>query len=1183
MRDIFNLYINGNLVDFDATPSFPITYQIEDLANPTAVKNSFSKTIKISGTKNNNKIFGEIYNLDRAQLYKFNQNSGVYFDASKRAPFELYKNNELIESGYIQLTDITIKDYNITYNITLYGGLGDFFYSLMYKEDGEKKTLADLYYKVEDANGDVLPKETELNFTINKDFVNNSWESLKTGATGNTINDVVSFAPSYNGLYSDFSNNTFIINTKNSEVFNTDNSKTVDGVEYTTYEGYKLAKVERDFTEWEAQDLRSYMQRPCLKFNKLFNALCDSDNNGGYSVNLDNTFFNENNPYYSKTYMALPLLPSMVEGTEDDVKNYNLYLDNEYYANTAHIGYYNNTLRLNTGYNLAFNGDDLSATASNDFVIDMTNVPITSTFNVSVDFNLNFVAESLNNTMDNENLYLSCMNIEDYWTQEDPEEGWESEHIVNISPIYKSITVQLVMRDAENLNAPKYYSKFLNFTNLMSYNGYGYFFSQPSKWINDNATAQEKEQRNYAYAFGNFKRQGETNNYKFVTDNKQSTFNLNIKDVPRKNKMSISLIVKLMYDRYDSQVTPRFLTNKLANVKSYQEQSQPIEYTVKGYSTLPLNNTSILEWNSNTPTVRSNAPIKKNVLLKTEFSPCDVLLDYCKLFGLYFTKDIHSKTINIMSKNTFYNGNVININNKIDYSQEFKITPYLFETKYYLMKPQDNESYFSKKYKNEYNLSYGQKRIDTNYNFNNETKELFEKSLFQNAITATDTSPYYKTLKNINNLICPSWFLNNPTITLYNGVGGNNAKTTDINYNYNNIVNVGSAVDWNIKSGYDLFAKTCFFNLDNNNKSLSDISSTLLFFNGFKELKDTKNNVLKYWLTDDVYTMSILNDGKMCYLYTESATDYTGGNIAILQNELPQFVRYKTNEDFINESLDFGLPKETYIMPVINYNEDATIYNKFWRNYLVDRYNINTKKVLCNVNLKGLNISTDTLRNFYYFNNSLWVINKIENYNPTSEDTTKVEFVKVNEIENYTEGQQQYYYNNIELSENSATLDYNVTSYNITLTANNNWMAVATNIQNTVSPRSGTQGTHLIEFDFEPNETEDIKTDYFIFSCNGETKDFELKLLPSPKNAKLLYGYVYDENTQTALPGYRIVFNGEKEVTTNEDGYYQLYLGKSLGNIIDVEIYKDDELINIEIVTGVGMQSKEQRNFNLLL
>lgn len=56
--------------------------------------------------------------------------------------------------------------------------------------------------------------------------------------------------------------------------------------------------------------------------------------------------------------------------------------------------------------------------------------------------------------------------------------------------------------------------------------------------------------------------------------------------------------------------------------------------------------------------VTSGMHITKQLFLKTEKSPADFLLDYTKLFGLYFIKDVGSKTIKICSRNTFFTGRI---------------------------------------------------------------------------------------------------------------------------------------------------------------------------------------------------------------------------------------------------------------------------------------------------------------------------------------------------------------------------------------------------------------------------------------------------------------------------------------------------------------------------------------------
>lgn len=168
MRKI-RLYIGEQLADLPEGVNLPITYTTEDFKNPTIVKNSFSKTISLPNTEVNNKIFNYSYKLDRFQHIDS-------FNPSKRVDFQLFCDGDLIESGYVQLNNISGIGEDKKYNITLYGGLGDFFYGLKYKEDGTTKSLADLQFFVEDNSGNYRDKDDELTFNINKEFVSECFD-----------------------------------------------------------------------------------------------------------------------------------------------------------------------------------------------------------------------------------------------------------------------------------------------------------------------------------------------------------------------------------------------------------------------------------------------------------------------------------------------------------------------------------------------------------------------------------------------------------------------------------------------------------------------------------------------------------------------------------------------------------------------------------------------------------------------------------------------------------------------------------------------------------------------------------------------------------------------------------------------------------------------------------------------
>ena len=155
-----------------------------------------------------------------------------------------------------------------------------------------------------------------MNFYINKDFVNKSFNNY-WNSDFTTLDSFVGFIPAYNGLYENFDNETCLINTAGDTLF--PKSASDGGTTYTPYNGYALAQLNRAYTEWEIRDLRSYMQRPVLKLSKLIETICRKENSG-YDVIFDDYFFNYANPYWSKSFVALPLLGSSEDEESDSIK-----------------------------------------------------------------------------------------------------------------------------------------------------------------------------------------------------------------------------------------------------------------------------------------------------------------------------------------------------------------------------------------------------------------------------------------------------------------------------------------------------------------------------------------------------------------------------------------------------------------------------------------------------------------------------------------------------------------------------------------------------------------------------------------------------------------------------------------------------------------------------------------------
>ena len=293
MRNKFTLYIEGLQADLDDNSFLLLNYTAEDLSNPTIVKNSFSRQITLKGTPRNDEIFGHIYRNDRDTIYG-SPYTGPYFDPTRKTSFVIYNEvNEILESGYLKLDEVSITRKRREYKVTLYGGLGSFLYGLSYDGSGNKLTLADLDFG-----------ET-LDFVIDRDTVAAAWQSLSDNDQSGKWT-IINFMPAYNGKPAKpFDSNKAVVHNA------TVGLPIKDGDYSVTQGGFSLVSLDSDVTEQDAKDYRSYLQRPVLRLKNLIQAICNPANNGGWTVNLDPEFYDQNEPhwpFWNDTWLTLPML-----------------------------------------------------------------------------------------------------------------------------------------------------------------------------------------------------------------------------------------------------------------------------------------------------------------------------------------------------------------------------------------------------------------------------------------------------------------------------------------------------------------------------------------------------------------------------------------------------------------------------------------------------------------------------------------------------------------------------------------------------------------------------------------------------------------------------------------------------------------------------------------------------------
>lgn len=919
LKDI-KLFIGEQQVEFTDPVDILYTYQIDDLTNPTAIKNSFTKTLTIKGTPNNNKLFGMFWNLERMQgSGGFN---GVEFNSSKKCDFMLYNNGELYESGYVKLNTVRLSKTNendIEYDITLYGGLGDFFYNLSTDEQsGDKLTLADLDYLSTDNS------ENELNYTINIDTIKEAWENIHTNSGKWSV---INFMPSYNGISSDFDAEHVIINTQDTTF-----EKTVkeDNVIYGTKNGWVLGNLPTALNEHEMRDYRSYLMRPVIRTKKVIEACCNPQNNGGYEVVLDKDFFNDNNPYWNDTYITLPL-PENLELTNSgqELTGVTLMLD------------------TTTGNEQEYMYQDINLSLG-EFSSEMTDLGLTC--KIKTDRGPYIYSTYVNKFLTTTN-YLGSLFVQLLAYNGDKVIG--ASETYNLSSIGKagSSTAQGT-NDKYDYTGGKYVpdshnTKILDVIGTFGMNGF-------------------KNQNGSDYIF-NF---GISNINAPVTKLKFRYFwGANKK---KKDKCGGK---NYLFDKTGD--TSLGMNGGWGNVAASQISAEIGWFNMKAVVGESIG--------------RTGTEITKRLLLKTKNSPFEYLVGYCKHFGLYFRKDVFEKKIYIETRNNFYKRNeIIDLTKLVDISQPIIIQPTVFDTKWIQFNPEYYESEFFTRYMQSEGVEYGSKLVNTGYEFNADKKNVMSGNAYKSAIEGHERSKYFS--QYAGDLSIRPW-MQGMTYNLYNG--------DDILERMPDVIG-GKLFGINEAEGmkfYDLFPKVQFKN--NNGSSLTG-NDVLVFYSGMKPVNYNRANNVNYILSDDTKYQTALNEGKPCWMFTTRELDKDGNRICYKLNNIPCFERYLTGDgsNYVQYALDFGSPRQLFVQQY-EYRDGANIYDNYWSKYLADLYDVNTRIMSCYVNTKDEPIY-DWLRKFYWYNNSIWRINKISDWNVASPDLTLMEFVKVQDIESYT-------------------------------------------------------------------------------------------------------------------------------------------------------------------------------------
>jgi len=125
------IYIENEKIDLLQDISTEFTYAIDDVSEFGSRNTSFSKTISIPGTANNNLIFGYIFELNNANFTDNTlPNVGYNYNVTKQANCKIFIDKVQIFKGTLRILEIVIDKETIEYQCSVFGELGGFINQL---------------------------------------------------------------------------------------------------------------------------------------------------------------------------------------------------------------------------------------------------------------------------------------------------------------------------------------------------------------------------------------------------------------------------------------------------------------------------------------------------------------------------------------------------------------------------------------------------------------------------------------------------------------------------------------------------------------------------------------------------------------------------------------------------------------------------------------------------------------------------------------------------------------------------------------------------------------------------------------------------------------------------------------------------------------------------------------------
>ena len=164
--------IEGKRLDVFEGFDFSFNYGVADIRNPEKRSTEYSKTIKCPATKNNDALFGHIYDVNISNNYDANtSNIDVNFNPNKKADARVIADGVEVMAGVVQLRKIIQKGHAYTYEVVFIGKLLNIFSVLGDSKlnDVDEDTLPLIDFS--DLNHDYTYQNIVDSWSYNQDYV----------------------------------------------------------------------------------------------------------------------------------------------------------------------------------------------------------------------------------------------------------------------------------------------------------------------------------------------------------------------------------------------------------------------------------------------------------------------------------------------------------------------------------------------------------------------------------------------------------------------------------------------------------------------------------------------------------------------------------------------------------------------------------------------------------------------------------------------------------------------------------------------------------------------------------------------------------------------------------------------------------------------------------------------------